>query len=203
MSNYYHLGKLSAESINFFKEQVLSLRNPEKSFQWVQLNENIFNYFDSIFENSELKVQTYFAEGSLKRVQKVFYSEKDKGFRIHKDGLQCKAALNIAISCNDADWVRWYDEDYVNSLDADVRILNQDIKKSRDIEIYEYDSIPFIEEIHNQEGDVYLVNTDVYHSYKCLGPNPRIVLQTKFENFPDIEFLYQKLQKKSFKNLIK
>lgn len=202
MNNFILLGKLPNETISFLKNEVIKLIDPNKSFQWVQLNNSIFECFDNIFENNFLEVQKYYVDGIEKRVQKVFYSEKDKGFRIHKDGLHCKAALNIALSCNPEDWVRWYDEDYINSICPEMRILNQDIKKSRDVEIYDYENVPFIEEIHNEEGDVYLVNTDVYHSYKCLGSNPRIVLQTKFKDYPTIEYLHSMLKVKSFKNLI-
>ena len=44
-------------------------------------------------------------------VQKAFYSAPGSGFKIHRDGHCCNSALNIAISCNGSDWVRWYDDE--------------------------------------------------------------------------------------------
>jgi hypothetical protein len=203
MNNYYRLGKLPLDDIDFLKTEILKTVNLEKQFQWVQLSTTVLDYFDYLFENDRLKIQCYSINGELKRVQKAFYSETGNGFRIHKDGLMCKSAMNIAISCNSEDWVRWYDDDYINSLNPEKRILNQEEKKSRDIEIMDYETVPFIQEVHNEEGDVYIVNTDVYHSYKCLGPKPRIVLQTKFTDFPDIETAFRLLKSKSFKRLIR
>jgi hypothetical protein len=35
-----------------------------------------------------------------------------------------------------------------------------------------------------------------------MGPEPRIILQTKFEGFPTFEEISKSLKQKSFKNLI-
>ena len=154
-----------------------------------------------IFENEELKVN--YDPYKKMWIQKAFYSKPGHGWKIHKDGIQCKTALNIALSSNDGDWVRWYDEDYINSLRETTQNTNiQGIGNSRNIDIDDYENIPFIEERKTETGDVYLVNTDVFHSFKCSGPKDRIVIQTKFRDFPPIEVVDESLSKKSFRNLI-
>jgi len=81
--------------------------------------------------------------------------------------------------------------------------MDRSRKRSRDVDIFDYEQVPFIEEQKNTVGDVYVVNTDVYHSFKCVGTVPRLVLQTKFEGYPDFETVRKSLLKRSFSNLIK
>ena len=110
--------------------------------------------------------------------------------------------MNISISCNPDDWVRWYDEDHINSIST-VKYLNSNkTGETRYTAIKEYENINFAEELHNEVGDVYIVDVDTYHSFKCLGNKPRIVIQTKFENFPNFETVKESLMKNSFSNLI-
>jgi hypothetical protein len=73
---------------------------------------------------------------------------------------------------------------------------------SRSVNVVNYEEVKFTEELHNEIGDVYAINVDTYHSFKCVGDNPRIIIQTKFENFPDIETITKSLIKNSFSNLV-
>lgn len=195
--NYSLLGRLPLDTIKFFRIELLKRKTPGIPYQWIMFDDFLHQEFLKIFENNELEVQF---RGN-QPIQKGFYSDPGHGFRIHKDGIQCKTALNIAISCNPDDWVRWYDEEYINSI-SELSVVQGKRMSSRNIDIMDYEDVPFIEERRNTVGDVYLVNTDVYHSFKCLGPEPRIILQTKFEGFPGIETVYDKISKVSFKNLI-
>ena len=52
---------------------------------------------------------------------------------------------------------------------------------SREISLDDPENVPFMQQVNTQEGDVYLINTDVYHSFKCVGNNHRFILQTKFD----------------------
>lgn len=196
--NYALLGKLPLETVEFFKTELLKRKKTGIPYQWIMFDDFLHQEFLKIFENADLEVQ--FKENQP--IQKGFYSDPGHGFRIHKDGIQCKTALNIAISCNPDDWVRWYDEDYINSIGGKLSIIDKKHMSSRNVDIMDYENVPFIEERRNTVGDVYLVNTDVYHSFKCIGSEPRLIIQTKFQGYPDIETVYDKISKVSFKNLI-
>jgi hypothetical protein len=200
--NYLLLGKLPPDTISFFLSEILKRKRTMSEYQWIPFDKDLNAKFLEIFVNSDLEIQWDYRAGNNRPIQKAFYSDPGHGFRIHKDGLQCKSALNIALSCNDNDWVRWYDEDYINSL-SPVTTVSRRYSSSRNINIPEYESVEFIEERKTSVGDVYLVNTDVYHSFKCGGPLPRIILQTKFEGFPDFDTVRKALEKRSFSNLIR
>ena len=198
---YKKLGKLPTETIDFFLKEINKRKDNDKGYQWVPFDNFLNKKFMEIFENEELKIN--YDPYKKMWIQKAFYSKPGHGWKIHKDGIQCKTALNIALSSNDGDWVRWYDEDYINSLRETTRNTNiQGIGNSRNIDIDDYEDIPFIEERKTETGDVYLVNTDVFHSFKCSRPKDRIVIQTKFRDFPPIEVVDESLSKKSFRNLI-
>jgi hypothetical protein len=114
--------------------------------------------------------------------------------------------MNTVLSCNNNDWVRWYDEDYINSIASVItstNIITNNYGNSRDVNIAEYETVKFTEELHTEVGDVYTLDVDTYHSFKCIGTNPRIILQTKFENFPEFETITESLIKNSFSNLVK
>jgi len=201
MSNHYHhLGKLPPETISFFKEEILK-RMDTLDNGHVQFDEFLNKKYLEIFSNPELKVQ-YWKE-QQRYIQKGFVMAPGGGLRIHKDGTRCKAALNIAIQCNPGDWLRWYDEETVTKLGKET-LANYGYSGSltRHVDIDDYESIDYIEESRVSEGDVYIVNTDVYHASKCTGPSNRIILQTKFEGFPDFETLVSELTNQSFSNLI-
>jgi hypothetical protein len=198
MPNYYKLGKISADVISALKKEVDQLKTAD-NYQWIAANDKISKIFFDIFSSNELKIQKKLS-GEL--VQKVFYSDPGHGFKIHKDGVKCKSALNIAISSNSSDWVRWYDEAYIEKI-VSCNVTDNSRNKfglSRNIDINEYEDIPFQDELKVETGDVYILNVDRYHSFKCNGPNARIIMQTKFENFPTLEDLHKKISIDNFKN---
>ena len=196
---YYKLGKLPKETIDFFLNEILKRKRPNVPYQWIHFDEYLNNEFLEIFSNTELKIQ--WSQDKSKRVQKAFYSDPGYGFRIHKDGFRCRSALNIAITCNPGDWVRWYDDDYINSI-ATTDYSNV-LGQSRNTNLYKYEDIPFVEELRNEIGDVYVLDVDSYHSFKCNGDSPRIIVQTKFDNFPNLDTIYESLSRVSFSNIIK
>jgi hypothetical protein len=200
---YNKLGKLPIETVNFFLTEILKRKKPDIPYQWIQFDDYLHNEFLKIFTNTELTIQQ--AVDKSRPIQKAFYSEPGYGFRIHKDGVKCQSALNIAISCNLDDWVRWYDEDYINSITSmasKTYLLNNTYVASRDTDMEDYENIPFVEEVRNEIGDVYVLDVDAYHSFKCIGENPRIIIQTKFENYPNLSTIYESLKNNSFNNLI-
>lgn len=188
---YLKLGKLPKETIDFFLTEILKRKQPDISYQWIHFDEYLNNEFLKLFTNTELKIQC----SETRRVQKAFYSDPGHGYRIHKDGFNCRSALNIVVSCNTDDWVRWYDEDYINSISATHRNNTSEAHRlSRNTDLHEYADIPFVDEMRQNIGDVYLVNTDVYHSFKCSGPNNRIIIQTKLDGNPTISEVYENLK---------
>lgn len=197
---YCLLGKLPIETIEFFKFEILKRKKNDMPYQWIHFDNFLNNEFLKIFENTELKIQ--WNKDNTRPIQKAFYSEPNHGFKIHKDGLRCRSALNIILSCNKDDWVRWYDDDYINSI-GNLIVLDDGKKTSRDVDIVNYEQIDYIEELHNEVGDVYTLDVDSYHSFKCLGTYPRIVIQTKFEGFPSFEKITNSLSKKNFVNIVK
>ena len=151
--------------------------------------------WNNIWENKNLKVRRW----DNKWIQKAFYSPVGKGWKIHKDGIDCKVALNIALQSNESDWVRWYDEELINDL-ADINVTDGDKGKghSRNIPINEYEDISFIDELKVEQGEVYLVNTDVFHSFYCGGPKDRVIVQTKFQNNPNWNTVLENVKKSNF-----
>jgi hypothetical protein len=207
MKHYKILGSVPPEFINFFLNKV-NERKTDQSYQWIQFDDELLTYFLKYFENTELTVQRSFDHSHP--IQKVFYSAPGHGFRIHKDGIRCKSALNIALSSNPSDWVRWYDDTHINDLTTTVEYnnLNGTLNNaprglSRDTQIYEYENVKYIDQFSPQIGQVYTIDVDTFHSFKCNGPLPRIILQTKFENFPSFEYITESLNNKSFSNIIK
>ena len=200
MKHYHVLGKLPKNIIDEFANEVLNLKTVGKPYQWIFLNKKLEKLFLDLFVNIPLKIQ--FNPSKNTNVQKIFYSEPGYGFRIHKDGLRCKSALNIAISSNITDWVRWYDDNEIKKMTVTVERENSVTwGLSRDTNLRDYENIPFIDELKVEDGTVYLLDVDSYHSFKCNGPNPRIVLQTKFENFPSLDNLCKNITPDIFKIL--
>jgi len=197
---YKKLGKLPLETIEYFKHEILKRKVPDSDYQWIHFDKTLNDAFFKIFTNRELEVQ--FDPDKQRYIQKAFYSSPDHGYKIHRDGLQCNSALNIAISCNPDDWVRWYDHDLINSLDNSIT-STYNLGYSRNCSIREYEQIPFIEELHTEVGDVYALDVDNYHSFKCNGTEPRIIIQTKFRNYPTLPTILESLERSSFSNIIK
>lgn len=204
--NYFKLGKLPNDTIEFFKEEIYKRRDPNRNYQWVEFDNSLNQAFMEIFENKDLDVM--WDPYNNKWIQKAFFSAPGHGFKIHKDGTRCRSALNIAIQANDLDWTRFYDDDYINSISKTELNLNSGknagntVGSSRNVDIEEYEDIEYVDELKTETGDVYLINVDKFHSFKCNGPNDRIIIQTKFKGFPDFNTIYETLKKKSFKNLI-
>lgn len=205
--NYYFLGKLPQHVIDFYLEEIYKRRDPTRWYQWVQFDDYLHNEFMKMFTNTDLEVS--FDPNSKTWIQKAFFSQPGHGFRIHKDGVRCKTALNIALQCNDDDWVRWYDEAYINALSETQLKLNSGVEsgtrvgESRNVNIEDYENIEYIEQRKTSPGDVYLVNTDVFHSFKCNGEKDRVIIQTKFKGYPDIKTVKASLDKSSFNCLIR
>lgn len=200
---YKILGKLPLHTIEFFKREILLRKKTNDPYQWIQFDNELNNYFFKIFANTELAIQ--YDPENKRYVQKAFYTEPNHGFRIHRDGHQCRSAMNIAVSCNDTDFVRWYDTDVVDSLSDTIESDNVKIGRgrSRNTTIMEYEDIPYTHELHCEPGDVYALDVDTFHSFKCGGPQPRIIIQTKFHDFPDFETIAESLTRSSFRTIIK
>lgn len=200
--NYHVLGKLSNDVIVEFKNEILKNKVSLQNYQWIDFNDVLENLFLSLFKEIPLKIQ--YNPETQKKVQKVFFSNPGYGFRIHKDGKRCKSALNIAVSANPSDWVRWYSDSVINELE---NINNINCKKkwgySRDTSLLNYENIPYEDELRVTTGTVYILNVDKFHSFKCNGPNPRIIIQTKFDNFPELDELNKKITPSIFKRLEK
>jgi hypothetical protein len=204
--NYRLLGKLPLETIDFFKEEILKRRSIE-SYQWVHFDTYLYNKFMEIFDNPELKIA--YQERSSRFVIKAVVADPGEGWRIHKDGYGDKGALNVVISVNSADWVRMYNDDFINLYcimnNIPIKVKHPksitDIS-SRNSDIFNYENVSFDKEIRQAVGDVYVIDTNTWHSFKCIGPEPMIVIQAKFDGNPTCEQMYKILSKQSFKNLI-
>ena len=195
--NYYHLGKLPASTIDHFKLMIRELIGPHgPDFQSLQFTQQIKNEFKKIFDHDSLMLE-------IKPNQKAFYTRPNYTAKIHKDGFDTNAALNIAITCNPTDWVRWHSEEQIASLGIEPEFGNQGHLAFRRVPLLPLDDVPYIESQTVEPGDVYLVNTNVWHSFKCSGANDRIIIQTKFASNPTIETLKDMLEHKNFKNLVR
>jgi hypothetical protein len=189
--NYYYLGKLPQSTIDHFKKLIIE-KSTTELYQWVMFDDVLKEEFKKIFSNQNLI-------NKIKSNQKAFFSTPNTGMRIHKDGTEWNTALNIVISCNSTDWVRWYSDEEVSKLNAVVNTFSE----SRNLQYYGYTKVPYVEQYQNTIGDVYLVNTNVWHAFRCIGELDRIIIQTKFEGNPSIESLAEILDQSSFKILTK
>lgn len=198
------IGTLPTPVIDKIKEKILKKIDKSKNYQWVLFDQLMNEEFLEIFSCNDLKIQFKKTDdGSLIPIQKAFISSPNSGYGIHKDGIHCKSALNIALSSNYNDWIRWYDDAYILNLisnnKAQVNILNTINVKSRDVNIIDYENVPYLKELRVVTGDVYVLTVDKYHSFKCNGPNIRIILQTKFEDYPELETLINKISMSNFR----
>jgi hypothetical protein len=203
--NYKKLGKLPEETIDFFKYEVIK-RKLSIPYQWVFFDDYLSDKFMEIFSNKDLKIK--YDEKNKRFVQKYFVSEPNHGWRIHKDGINDSGALNIIITCNETDWVRWYNEDYINMYcimnNIPIKTVKNNKGSSRNTDIFDYDNLSFVEELTEQQpGDVYVVETNNWHSFKCVGQETRIIIQTKFEEQLSCDEIYETLSKNSFRNIKK
>jgi hypothetical protein len=184
--NVHHklLGTLSIEIIEQLKSMILKHHNDKttKKFQRIEFDEEILNYLNTIII-TDMKVQKRI-DG--KYVQKVFYSDSKFVYPIHKDGIKCRSALNIVLQCNDDDWTRWYDDDLIleQSELQSLKFANGNSSRETSLPVDVIENMQFVEEFKSKVGDVYIIDVNTFHTWKCSGPNPRIIIQTKFDDFP-------------------
>jgi hypothetical protein len=199
---YKILGKLPIDTIDFFRREILMRKTSNEPYQWIHFDQMMNDKFSEIFSNTELEIQ--YDPENKRYVQKAFYSDPGHGFGPHRDGHRCMSALNIAISCNDSDFVRWYDSDLINELGEVIQTNNlaRGRGRSRNSNIVIYDDIPYTDEFRPEIGHVYVLDVDTFHSFKCGGPEPRIIIQTKFKDFPDFKTISESLTRSSFRTII-
>lgn len=200
MKFYKILGTLPDEVITTFITMLMKKfdSKTDSRFQRLEFDDSIHQYFMSIFENTDLKVQKNTT--STAWIQKAFYSGQPMIYPIHRDGVKCMSALNIALQTNSNDWIRWYDSELINNITTlpAIESITPRGFKTRNSNISDRESVPFLEEFRPTIGTVYALNVDQFHTWKCSGPGPRMILQTKFEGFPDLETIYTSLKDRSF-----
>jgi hypothetical protein len=194
--NYFRLGTLKPEVVSTLESMILP-HVIDKPYHWINFEQEQRDYFKKIFNNPN--------GSKIRAGQKALISAPNSGFRIHKDEPETKCALNVVVSCNPTDWVRWYDTQYIRKtgklFNADT-VIDENPMRGLNVQIMDYDNVPYIDELTDQKvGDVYIVNTTKYHSFKSVGSNKRIVIQTKFLNCPTLENLAQDLDGKIFSGL--
>lgn len=133
---------------------------------------------------------------------KLFYTRKFSSSPIHKDGLRARSALNICVDSNPGDWVRWWSDDLLTRPDVseDTLTFGQGQRHSRNLRTPLVSTVEgWQAEYRPQPGEVYVINTDAYHTYYCAGPHPRRVIQTKFEGWPTYDQLLDQLDPSQFR----
>jgi hypothetical protein len=193
--NYHLLGRLPPEKLQTIKQIVLSKMKP---VAWQVIYDDALQIeFAKIFNNSTIEID---AGG---KNQKVFVAAPGHIYGIHKDGVDKKSALNIAIQCNETDWVRWHSDQAVEIAGGKLTVFNdQKYQMSREITVDNVEQVPYIEQVNTREGDVYLINTDVFHSFKCVGNSYRFILQTKFAGNPSFDELINRINQNNFADII-
>jgi hypothetical protein len=191
MKRHHLLGTLSSDIVDRLKTTILGLRDPYNfnKFQRIEFDEPLIDYLKTIIV-SDLEVQKNMDR--TRWIQKAFYSSADYVYPIHRDGLKCRSALNIIVDCNSDDWTRWFNQDVVNeqtknliTIEKPNGISSRETDLPRDI----IESLDYEEQFRGKPGDVYLIDVDSFHTWKCSGPNNRIVIQTKFQGFPTFDNL--------------
>lgn len=111
--------------------------------------------------------------------------------------------MNICIVSNCNDRIRWYDDSIENLYQKEIASrFDGKILSSRNLICDDWKDLDgFIDEYCPEPGELYLVNTDVYHSFFCSGPEKRQVIQIKFEGWPDIETVEHNLKLGNIKGL--
>ena len=193
---YKVLGRLPDTVIDHFRDLILSKKQDTVGFQRIEFDDELTDYFLSMFINRDLKIQE--SAAGDRKIQKAFYSDSGVNYPIHKDGSECRSALNIAIDCNDSDWVRWYDNDLITSMVGEPTAQTGLRGTSRNTTLIDTDNIAFLEEYIPRRGEVYIVDVSTFHTWRAYGTSPRIIIQTKFKKFPDFNMLVETLSKSSF-----
>ena len=200
---YKTLGNIPVDKLQIFKDAIMPIAVSKPFSQVVKMDPDLISQFYKILFPDEFIVK-YLADSN----SKIFISPPNKGCEyIHKDGLDKKCALNVVIDCNPTDWVRWYDDDEVFSKGGkletvvqlrwpgvvDERIQAWPTRKITNL--LNYQLLDHVEEYTGQTpGDFYLINTDVFHFFRNVGTNYRLVIQTKFSQNDPIEELYEYVQ---------
>lgn len=194
---YKKLGNLNIEIILHLEKMIMNYHDKDKKgFQRIEFDNEIYNFLKDIFQGIKLKLD----RTSTRIIQKAFYSDSGIFYPIHKDGFQCRSALNIAIRTNHDDWVRWYTDDVINSL-GNIKKIETDQGKTRNTNIKNIKDVPYICEYKPKIGDVYILDVDSYHTWHCSGPDYRLIIQTKFANFPSFEDLKKSIKSENIKYL--
>lgn len=203
---YKKLGTLPANIISDLKSMILSQDGIvlNKGFTRIEFNKQIADYMANIFENTDLVVQQT-PENGNRLIQKAFFSGPNFTYPIHRDGVRCQSALNIILDCGDNDWTRWYDHDLIMSVSDTKTMQFPEGKSTRNTTIpsSKIHELDYIDEYKSSVGDVCVLNVDQYHTWYSGGPQNRLVIQTKFKGFPNLETIYTSLSKQSYKNIIK
>lgn len=191
--NYKFLGQIPVELLDDIKQEILNrVLEAPKSYRIISLDPNVVKRFHALlfpesFNNSSISVNH----------SKVFISPPGTGCRfIHKDGIDKRCALNVLVECNSEDWVRWYSDTEIAGRGGKITQPARAVVASRDItNISNPTDIPFIQQVTAQRpGDMYLINTDVFHFFRNQGSNYRLLIQTKFSPNPSIEEVDQHIQ---------
>jgi hypothetical protein len=192
--NYKFLGKISLCFLEEVRQEVTGKALARDYIDRTTfLSEEVTNRFRNYLFPSNFDSEQFVVNQT-----KVFITPPgEQNNYIHKDGVNRKCALNIVVSCNPTDVVRWYSDEEIISRGGITELnLPHEGYFSRQVRsITAYEHLPFIEEVTNQEpGNVYLVNTDVFHAYINRGTSWRFIIQNKFSKNPSIEQVYARIQ---------
>lgn len=197
---YKQLGILPEYIVDDLESMIMDLHSKDETgFQRIEFDQKIINKLKNLFKDVKLTIQKNH-QGIL--VQKAFYSDSGITYPIHRDGFRCMSALNIAIRTNDNDWVRWYDSNLIDQLGQTNSQTNSQGNSTRNTDIKNIESVNYLCEFRPQKGEIYLINVDRFHTWHCGGPDYRLVIQTKFEGFPDIETVYKSVNEDTFKSIL-
>lgn len=191
MKFYKNLGKFDKKTLVNLKSIATKIQHSDSPAVWQYFPE-IENYLLYLLGEQKLKIAK--DDNNLSSI-KLFISEKNHGMGLHKDGLKNKTAMNICISSNQNDWIRWFDDDIEACYEKEISSrFGGKILASRNLLCDDWRTLDkHIFQCCPEPGDLYLVNTDVYHSFYCAGPEKRIVVQIKFQGWPDIETVEEQL----------
>ena len=183
---YKKVGEICHLQVEELHNMIMFYRDINLSgFQRIEFDEKIYSYLKQIFCNIDIPI----GEKNGRLTQKAFYSGSGFIYPIHKDGIKCKSALNIVIKSNKDDWIRWYSDDVILKLGQLVQIELQSGSSRNVKNIKDIANIQYLCEYKPKIGDVYILNVDTFHTWKCSGPDYRLIIQTKFQNNPTFEDL--------------
>lgn len=199
VKHFKKIGKFDKQILANLKSIVNRFPEKKSPALWNYFPE-IEHYLTFILGDQKLKISRN--EKDLASI-KLFVSDPDDGMGLHKDGLKNKTAMNICVDANPDDWIRWYDDDVENSYEKEIaKRFDGKILASRNLLCDDWKNLDrHIAEYSPEPGELYLVNTDVYHSFYCSGPNKRRVIQIKFEGWPDIDTVEKNLILTNIKGL--